>query len=113
MKACLKHKEELGIVGDFSDFTRKVPFLGKNQVSRVAYLLRRRIKHPAESEAPGETFTMSEEGWITLERIRRMEIWKDGASHLGAKPEVLQSEEAEVPQGDAGTIHADANLARD
>ncbi len=118
MKAYLKQRKEGGNITDFSNLTKKVPLLAKGQVSQVIHRLRRHIKYAewiatAESEAPVQTLKMPEEVWIRLERIRLMEILEDGVSHLGAKPERLQREKAEVPQGNAGTIHADANLARD
>ena len=115
MEACLQHSKKGGIITDFHNLTKKVPLLAKGQVSQAVSCLRRHIKHAerkatAESEAPVERFKMPDAAWIRVESIRQMEISQYGVSHL---TERLQREKAEVPQGNAGQIHEDANLASD
>lgn len=119
VKACLELRKNRSLVTDFSNLTKKVPLMVKGQVSQVNYCLWRHIKHSerkatAESEALVEKVKMSDEAWLRLESIRQMEISESGVSYLSPKPlDGLQREKAEVPQGNAGTIHEDANLARD
>lgn len=79
VKACLQHREKGGLITDFSNLTKKVPLLGKDQISKVVFMLRRRIQPVVKSEAPVKSIIPepSSELLIRLERIRLMERGHD------------------------------------